>query len=191
MHIEMMMKKMTLNILKGSKVLVATSTILGLVAYIHPSVSSTKVEDGGSISSSQCYGARLPHEDQKAPTQRTKDGLSKQTLPDRRYVRVDWNMVLPQVNAFIHKKPAENAADCLSRAQEETKAILGSFEKDYDVHVVWEETDKAYPDMTEKYFHYLRQALVIRHMTGTNKEAFESEMRQLKQKIAAEKGVSQ
>jgi hypothetical protein len=178
-------QKMTLNT-KGSKLLATASTLLGLWVSIHPVIANMAGKNGEPISMPQWRDARLNDGDLGAPTPGTKD----KPAPGRS-VRVDWNKVMSQVNAWIHMKPDEDTGDVLSRAGEEMKFFLGLFENAYGVHVVWEDAKNAYPDMTEKLSSYVHQVQAIRQMVGADQEAFQIAMQQLKQKIADETGVPQ
>ena len=186
MRTENIMKKVSLNI-KVPKVFVTASTMLGLLVSVPPAAANTAAKDGEPISMSQWRDARLNDGDLGVPAQGINQGTKdKRVAPSKRPARVDWNKILPQINGWIHAEPAEDGNRYLSRLAEEAKFFLSEFETVYDVHVVWEDSQNSFPDMTNEFLSWVRQVQVMRKMAGTNAEAFQNAMQQLKQKISGE-----
>jgi len=181
-----LMKKVALNI-KVPRVFVAASAMLGLLVSVPPAAANTAAKNGEPILMSQWRDARLSDGEPGVPAQGTKQGIKdKPVASSKRPARVDWNKILPQINGWIHAEPAEDGNRYLSRVAEEAKFFLGEFEHTYDVHVVWEDRQNSFPDMTDEFLSWVRQVQVMRHMAGTNAEAFQNAMQQFKQKISGE-----
>lgn len=195
---ERMDKKMALNRSKNTKVLVKASTVLGLLASTFSGVSgATSTEINPSVISRQENGLSA-RDNENAPSPEAPDSLLGKVNSAPRYVYVDWDKVQPHINGLIRRKTDEGAIDCLSRALEETKFFLKSFENDYGVSVVWrdapsiwKEAPTSHPDMTEKLKSYVILVQAIRAMTGTDTEAFQKAMQQVTKKIADERAASQ
>ena len=186
MRKEKIMKKVALNI-KVLKVFVTASTMLVLLVSVPPAVANTAAKDGEPISMSQWCDARLSDGDLGVPARGTSQGTKAQPVaPSKRPARVDWNKIMPQINGWIHAEPTEDGNRYLSRVAEEAKFFLEEFENAYDVHVVWEDRQNSFPDMTNELLSWVRQIQVIRQMTGRNPEAFQNAMQQLRQKISEE-----
>jgi len=193
---ERMDKKMTLNSSKGTKVSVKVSRVLGLLAGIFSGVSgATSTEINPSVMSRQENGLSA-RDNENAPSPEAPDSLLEKANSTPRYVSVDWDKVQPHINGLIRRKADEGAIDCLSRALEETKFFLKSFENDYGVSVVWrdapsiwKEAPTSHPDMTEKLKSYVILVQAIRAMTGTDTEAFQKAMQQVTKKIADERAI--